>query len=534
MRFSTFPPDASQVKSLFSGKTLAKARDIIEDDLVELLEHSPTHLTAKVQGSEIEPYTTVIDSSGEYSCTCPSEIQPCKHVAAVLLYASENEAETDLDLNHYLESLNEAQAKALLLELSRQSDIRPVLLKRVLLQTAKSDTPAVRKGVIKALKKILNDGKNIEHEGELGEAAFQELATLEASERSKEAWQIYELLEHYEPNDYYDPYDESGDAYWEDRQSDWMGLAILHWGTAEAELGRAEGALEVILDLLEENHGMWEAALEVVKHTEEGVDALETWLSQQDPETSYFLEELQHDFMKRFANPKAYEKHLRERLERPENFWELVQFLLSQNREEEAMDMARKCVRYFIKAELKERDDFDPYWSVYRDDEDPLMLMLALLKIQEPSFEWEEAQFIFRPDLGHYRFLKKQKEFTKVRDKLLNTPMDSGLKIDLLLEDNDLERLEQFLKKRPTPQHALKLKQVFPKLCRDIFKKASLEAIGRGSRDAYKEGASWAEEYMTLEESEKFKTWLAELLETHKRRPALQDEFKNLKRKFLT
>jgi hypothetical protein len=531
MRFSTFPPRATDFKSLFSGKTLAKARDIIEDDLLELLERSSSHLTASVQGSEIESYTVVISSSGDYSCTCPSEVQPCKHVAAVLLYANDNEAETELDLNQYLESLNETQAKTLLLELANQSDIRALLLKRVLLQSATSETPAVRKGVAKALKKILDDGKNIEHEGELGEAAFRELATLGAPERSKEAWQIYNLLDSYEPNEYYDPYDESGDAYWEDRQGEWMALAILHWGTAEAELGRAEGALEVILDLLENNVEMWQAALEVAKHTEDGVDALETWLSQQDPKETYFLDRLRHDFMKRFANPKALEKHLRGRLERPEQYWELVQFLLGQNREKDAMDTARTAVRHFVKVTLK--DDEFTRWSIYRDEEDPLLLMLALLKIQEPGFEWEEAQFVFRPDLGHYRFLKKQSAFAKARDKLLKTPMDSELKIDLLLEDDDKEALEKLLKKQPTPEHALKLKHVFPKLCRDIFKKTSLEFLERGSREYYKEGANWAEEYMTLEEPERFKTWLAGLLETHKRRPALQDEFKHLKRKFL-
>jgi hypothetical protein len=532
MRFSSFPPTASEVKVLFSSKTLSKARDILEDDLVELLEHSKSHLTAKVQGSEMEPYTTIISRDGNYSCSCPSDIQPCKHVAAVLLYASENEAETDLDLNSYLESLNEIQARELLLELANQSDIRAVLLKRVLLQSAISKAPTVRKGVIKALKKILDDGKNIEHEGELGEAAFRELATLDASERSKEAWQIYDLLDIYEPNEYYDPYDESGDAYWEDRQGDWMALAMLHWGTAEAELGRADGALEVILGFLENNHGMWQAALEVARHTEDGVETLETWLGQQDPEKTYFLDQLQHDFLKRFANPKALEKHLRGRLERPEHYWELVQFLLGQNREEDAMDITRTGVRHFVTTTLRERGDF-AHWSVYREDEDPLMLMLALLKIQEPGFEWEEAQFVFRPDLGHYRFLKKQSEFGEARNKLLKTPMDSDLKIDLLLEDDDKEALDKLLKKHPTPAHALKLKHVFPGLCRDIFKKTSLEMLERGEREYYKEGANWAEEYMILEESETFKVWLAELLETHKRRPALQDEFKHLKRKFL-
>jgi hypothetical protein len=70
---------------------------------------------------------------------------------------------------------------------------------------------------------------------------------------------------------------------------------------------------------------------------------------------------------------------------------------------------------------------------------------------------------------------------------------------------------------------------LFPKPCAEIFKTAALAAIDRGSRDHYKQGAVWAEEYRKLESTPKFKTWLSDLLAMNVRRPALQDEFKKLK-----
>lgn len=534
MNFSNFPPNKSDLEGYFSSKTLSRAKDIIADDLVQLLERSSTHLTARVQGSEIQPYIIVVSNDGDYSCSCPSEIQPCKHVAAVLLYATTHAAETEIDLNQHLQSMEPLEAKTLLLELATLSDVRPILLKRVLIRSSKSGSSKLRKGVIKALKKILGDSKNIEHEGEIGEAAFEELATLKADERSKEAWQIYELLEDYEPNyEYYDPEDESGDAYWEDRQSEWQGLALLHWGTAEAELGRGETALGVILQHLDRNSSMWPAALEVAKHLEDGADFIEAWLAKQKPEQNYALGRFQRDFLKQFGNAKAYEKHLRERLKHPHDYLELVQLLQGQQREREALELAARCVRQNAKDELKGRDDLSPYWGIFQAEDDPLLVMLDLLKTQQPNFEWDEATFIFNPTLGQYRYLKRQKEFAEARDKLLKVPMETSLKIDLLLEDNDTPALKKLLNQHPTAAHALKLKSLLPEQARVIFKKSALEELERGSREHYSEGARWAEEYALLENKATFKTWLADLLETHKRRPALQDEFKKLKTKWL-
>lgn len=52
MRFTQFPPSkAGEIEPHFSSKVLSRAREIVAEELVELLERSPTHLSAKVQGS---------------------------------------------------------------------------------------------------------------------------------------------------------------------------------------------------------------------------------------------------------------------------------------------------------------------------------------------------------------------------------------------------------------------------------------------------------------------------------------------------
>jgi uncharacterized Zn finger protein len=73
--------------------------------LVDFLERSPSHLSARVQGSEIRPYDVQVSADGDYDCSYPSDIQPCKHVAAVLLYVIQNKEETGFDLKAHLQDL---------------------------------------------------------------------------------------------------------------------------------------------------------------------------------------------------------------------------------------------------------------------------------------------------------------------------------------------------------------------------------------------------------------------------------------------
>ena len=85
MKFDSFPPiKASDLEPYFTAKTLGKAREIVQDEMIKLLEKSSTHISARVQGSEPRPYSVIVRANGDYDCSCPSEVQPCKHVAAAL------------------------------------------------------------------------------------------------------------------------------------------------------------------------------------------------------------------------------------------------------------------------------------------------------------------------------------------------------------------------------------------------------------------------------------------------------------------
>ena len=128
MEFDDFPPGKkSDFESYFSAKTLGKAREIVNDEMLKLLERSGTHLSARVQGSEPRPYQVMIRTDGSYECSCPSEIQPCKHVAATLLYAMRAPAEETLDLTAFLQGLDAVQAKSLLLDLAEHGEVRALL-----------------------------------------------------------------------------------------------------------------------------------------------------------------------------------------------------------------------------------------------------------------------------------------------------------------------------------------------------------------------------------------------------------------------
>jgi hypothetical protein len=311
MKFDPFPPVAIRdFEDFFNRKTLVKAQELVIDDAVNLLEQSSTHLTALVQGSEIQPYVVLI-TANTCSCTCPSDVFPCKHIGAVLLQAVSMPNSSTLDLTTYLQALEPIAAKTWLLELANENVLRPLLLKRLLVKPVR--LLAGSKKAIAALKKVLEHGKNIEHETDLGAAAFAELQALNPEERSDEGWQLHELLEDYEIDyEFYDPYDESGDAYWEDRQSQWNGIALRHWATAESELGRGQAALETVLKHMKSwDTELWEGIVWIGLHQPELVKRIEKWLNQADIHTK---EQFQNEFTRHFRSAAEYEQYLKTNL----------------------------------------------------------------------------------------------------------------------------------------------------------------------------------------------------------------------------
>ena len=522
MKFDSFPPiKASDLEPYFTAKTLGKAREIVQDEMIKLLEKSSTHISARVQGSEPRPYSVIVRANGDYDCSCPSEVQPCKHVAASLLYAMRAGTDETIDLTAYLQNLDSSQAKALLLELAENSEVRQILLNRQV------KTARVSKGAIKALKRILERSENIEDESELGEAAFIELEHLEARERSTQALELYELLDTYEP-DYseYDPEDESGDAYWEDRQSEWMGFAMKSWASAEFELNHGAETFQVLFKRLGQETELWEATLEVVKRLNatgntQPKEQLAAWLKKHDEKQVYQIERFTREFLQALRSPQEYEKYLRDNLETADDHLELFKHLKAQNREQDALEAASQAVRTLLPTR-----GFGS-WGYFGE----LEKLVTALRNARPSFEWECAAFALHPSLTQYRALKKIPEFADARANILKLDISVSLHFDLLLEDDDKTALKALIKKHPSPSHALKVTHLFPEKSREIFKKAALEGINGGERKHYHEGARWAEEYRKLEDVDAFKTWLSGLLSAKEnlRRSALQDEFKKLK-----
>ncbi len=415
-----------------------------------------------------------------------------------------------------------------MLELANSNELRPILLKRLLRGTS-GNAP---KGAIKALKKVLERSKDIEHESELGEAAFLELESLAPEQRSDEAWQLHELLENYEIDyEYYDPEDESGDVYWEDRQSEWSAIALHHWASAESELGRGQAALETLLRKIDSNGDIWQGVVELGKRQPELQARIVGWLKKSD---SHRKEEFTRDFLRYFRDPSEYENHLRKNLEKARDYAELMRFYLEQDRKNDALEIAAAGIRKELKisqdgeGDLEVHTPFGIFWSHSYHVTD-VAEMLELLRKERPSFEWERALFTFYPTLDQYKHLSTLPEFAASRASILKGDLMPNLHFDILLFENDNAALEKLLDKYPRPEHALKVKHLFPDLTAKIFKKAALAEFDRGSRDHYASGARWAKEYKTVEEEHVFKTWLGNLLEVNKRRPALLDEVRKAK-----
>ncbi len=445
-------------------------------------------------------------------------------------YVTQHPNDDTLDLSAHLQALTPIEAKSWLLELANSNELRPILLKRLVRGTSGRGVP---KGAIKALKKVLERSKDIEHESELGEAAFLELEALAPEQRSDEAWQLHELLEDYEIDyEYYDPEDESGDAYWEDRQSEWSAVALHHWASAESELGRGQAALETLLRKIDSNGDIWEGVVEIGKRQPELRTRIGDWLKKSG---SYRKEEFTRDFLRYFRDPIEYENHLRNNLATTRDYAELMRFYLEQHRENDALEIATAGVRKELKISQYGEGDYlevhtpaRTFWSHSYHVNDASE-MLELLRKKQPSFEWERALFTFYPNLDQYKHLSTLSEFGKARASILKGDLMPNLHFDILLFENDNAALEKLLQKYPQPEHALKVKHLFPDLSAKIFKKAALAEFDRGSRDHYANGARWAKEYKTVEEEKIFKTWLGNLLEVNKRRPALLDEVRKAK-----
>ncbi len=291
-------------------------------------------------------------------------------------------------------------------------------------------------------------------------------------------------------------------------------------------MGRGDGAFKTLLSRLERNSKLWEATLQLAKGLQEigdthAKDQLARWLDKHsDNEHFHALKRYTREFLQTLRSPEDYETYLRDNLETVADHLELFNHLQSQNRSADALDVAQAAVRSLL-ANRKANPWINPHGELEQ--------LITALRSARPGFEWERAAFTLHPSSAQYKELKKHAEFAAIRKDILKTDMSDSLLFDLLLEDDDHATLEKLLKRQPRPELALKVAHLFEKACAEIFRKAALAEVAQGSREHYKLGARWAEEYRKLESAAKFKTWLSDLLAVHVRRPALQDEFKKLK-----
>jgi hypothetical protein len=231
------------------------------------------------------------------------------------------------------------------------------------------------------------------------------------------------------------------------------------------------------------------------------------------------MEPLRRAFLEQLGSPTEYEAHLRRYLTGPDHYADLVTLLNSQQREDEALEVAARAIRELVLAR-------PGYWGDWAS----LHELLDGLRQAQTSFEWEMAAFVLAPGLDEYVALKQWSEFAAHRQHLLGLVTDTGLHCDLLLLDDDRPGLERLLRLHSKPEYAVKVGAVLPEQARPVLLKAIDEAIARGDRRGYAQAYTWAEAYRRIEDPEHFRAWLGQVLASNSRRRALREEWKALER----
>jgi hypothetical protein len=447
-------------------------------------------------------------------------------------------------LDQLLRHLGAAEAKTLLLELAQEPLVRELLLGPrflgVLLLAGSIDDvddeiddeaddeldedADYSSEALESLMNILEDGDDIEYQGDLATEAFVELEEMSAAERSQNAMVLRKAIEAYEPNEEYDHNDEGGEMYWEDRRLDWIGEATQHWASAECELGRGEAAFARLIQELPHNHELWMASFETAVYLhhaghDQASKRLSEWIKKQE---KYSKDQYQRQFLAALAPVAEYERYLRTHCEQASDYLELFGFLNSNARQAEALEVAVTAVRQLSLVQNKE---------AFGSHNVELIVLIEALRQNQPAFEWEVAAFAYKPSLSQYQALKQRPEFAAARAKILALRLDRVVHADVLLEDDDRPALQSLLARYPVPEFAVKFVRLFPAECAVIFRRAVMENIVKGDRKYYQIGAHWAGHYKVAEQPEVFNNWLVALLAENSRRPALLDEFSVVKPK---
>jgi hypothetical protein len=552
---AVFPPTKrSEIGIFFAAHILERGQELFSSGKVKLLECNSTRISAQVQGSENRPYMVWVDAQYHYGCNCPSDTQPCKHVAATLLNALEVKPTSPIPFNlqNYLDNLEPEKAKTLLLELAQIPSVRLVLLERNLQgadslvnseEDSEEDSEDSESSTyfhpsnlptysVQELCYLLERRGDIEDESELGETAFEELLHYPPEERKNWAKRLLKSLgkydyDGYDPEkDYNDDYDynEGGEVYWEDQVFNWKKLALQSLGTAIHDLGHRRDSFAAYLEEFYQDYQTWPLVFELARGDQDLIARLQAGLNHVKilSTHSHYVDGWFKEFFSELGTDQQYLHYMHSRLRSTTSYLELVKVLIDRNQLEEALDIAVQGVR-----NLESLDYVDV---------SPMALLLELLIRHQPNLEWNEQIFRIRPTLDNYHYLRQNHpQFIGLRNQWLESKhMPLELKIQILCDENDLAALEQILKKRATPDVAAQISPLLPHLCRPIFKKAVLEGISEGQRTGYAKGATWAEEYRKVEDPAVFRVWLLELLKVNIRRPALQDEFGKVRMKLNT
>lgn len=547
-----------------SPEIFHRGTEYAEEGLIYQFSTTPNSISAKLHGN-YGNYTVTIRQAGtelKTECTCPYDGVVCKHIVGALLYYLDHKddvAELSLPgvpsaLQQTLEGYSRDALLKLMLKLAEENPgFQKVLLDNISLPASalvsQPKNPALVKRLKKQIDRLLANPYASQDQGYYDDVIeiqelydiIQEAQTLHPADQIEVFWHIVEKM----------------DRSVED--------ASLSTGPIEAALKSYGKALAKLELSHKEKRPFFDQLCKAFDRTMCGYGdtsdaiktALDTICSESDDykylikkfdklETSESIDWIAAYYLK-MGDEKSYLKTRTENLWYEHQFLDLADFWKAKGDNQKYLEALENWVQHL---EVQSQQPDSDAWGYNRIYSKPDGVLKRLADHYEEQGDTVNLVRIFlalarwsRTSLELYQLLKREASklgtWSEARTKFFEfAKLDLETQARIYLEE---QNWWEALRVAQSAQHHESLKVLvadgikhhLPNEAMAIYEKLVTDYIGRQKRDSYKSAATYAEKmkdiYLTvLKDQTTWKTWIAKLREEHKRRPALQDEFRKL------
>ena len=546
-----------------SPEIFHRGTEYAEEGLIYQFSATPNSISAKLHGN-YGNYTVTIREAGtelKTECTCPYDGVVCKHIVGALLYYLDHKddvAELSLPgvpsaLQQTLEGYSRDALLKLMLKLAEENaNFQKVLLDNISLPASalvsQPKNPALVKRLKKQIDRLLAGVYSYIESGYEGDieitelnTVFQEAQALHPIDQIEIFWHAISEME--------DLIEEVG------LSTTQIETALKYYGEAIAKLQLFHKEKKPFFDQL------CEALDQTLGSYGETVNGIKTALDiicSEPNDYKYLIKKFEKldsneasdwiaGYYLTLGDEKSYLKTRTENLREEYQFLELADFWKAKGNEKQYVETLESWLKHlgnrpqavsptpwlFSYALSKPDGVLKRLADHYEEQGDTVNLVRIFLALAR----WSHTS------LELYQLLKREASklgtWSEARTKFFEfAKSDLETQARIHLEE---QNWSEALRVAQSAQHHESLKVLvadgikhhLPNEAVALYEKLVTDYIGRQKRESYKSAATYAEKmkdiYLTvLKDQTTWKTWIAKLREEHKRRPALQDEFRKL------